>query len=290
MLFRSFAPRTPLNVNITNQRSFASLSLPLKEIKAIGQANGATINDVVLAICSGALRDYLADHGCVPESPLLAAVPISLREEGNTDLNNQASMIRISLASTIADPLARLAGIVEASRRAKLLAGRFKSVIPTDFPSLGAPWLLSGAAALFGRSRIANRMAPLANVAISNVPGPKFPLYLCGARMLTYYPVSIAVHTMALNITVQSYNGSLDFGLTACRKAMPDPADLAAQMRAAHKALLRLSMPAAIADATTPVPAQAQAQAQAHSTKVTRSPSGHSRRRRETPAHTKNNS
>jgi len=285
-----FAPRTPLNVNITNQRSFASLSLPLKEIKAIGQANGATINDVVLAICSGALRDYLADHGCVPESPLLAAVPISLREEGNTDLNNQASMIRISLASTIADPLARLAGIVEASRRAKLLAGRFKSVIPTDFPSLGAPWLLSGAAALFGRSRIANRMAPLANVAISNVPGPKFPLYLCGARMLTYYPVSIAVHTMALNITVQSYNGSLDFGLTACRKAMPDPADLAAQMRAAHKALLRLSMPAAIADATPPIPAPPQAQAPARPTKVARNASSHSRRRRDSLAHIKNNS
>lgn len=238
-----FGPRTPLNVNVTNQRSFACLSLPLSDIKAIGQANGATINDVVLAICSGALRDYLAEHGCVPGEPLLAAVPISLREEGNTDLNNQASMIRMSLASTIADPLARLAAIVESSRRAKLLAGRFKSVIPTDFPSLGAPWLLSGAAALFGRSRVANRMAPLANVAISNVPGPKFPLYLCGARVLTYYPVSIAVHTMALNITVQSYNGSLDFGLTACRKAVPDPADLAAHMRSAHATLLRLSRP-----------------------------------------------
>ena len=116
-----------------------------------------------------------------------------------------------------------------------------KSVIPTDFPSLGAPWLISGIAALFGRSRLANRMPPIANVAISNVPGPQFPLYLAGAKMLTYYPVSIATHSVALNITVQSYNGSLDYGLIACRRAMPDVARLAELMRQAHEEMLAAS-------------------------------------------------
>jgi diacylglycerol O-acyltransferase / wax synthase len=236
-----FAPKTPLNVSITNQRTFAGLSIPLEAVKSVAKANEATLNDVVLAICSGALRRYLADMGCVPTQPLLAAVPVSLREAGNTDLNNQASMVRMSLASTIADPLQRLQAIRQASAAAKAMTASMKSVIPTDFPSLGAPWLISGVASLFGRSKIANRLPPIANVAISNVPGPKFALYLAGAKMLTYFPVSIAVHSMALNVTVQSYNGSLDFGLTACRKALPDLPALVAYMQEAFEELHKLS-------------------------------------------------
>lgn len=236
-----FGPKTPLNVSVTNQRLFAGLSIPLAEIKAIAKTHEATLNDVVLAICSGALRNYLATHGGVPAEPLLAAVPVSLRAAGNTELNNQVSMMRMSLASTEADPLARLMAVRKGAKASKALTGSVKQVLPTDFPSLGAPWLISGLAALFGRSRLANRMPPLANVAISNVPGPKVPLYLAGAKLLTYYPVSIAVHSMALNITVQSYAGSLDFGLTACRKALPDLPELAELIRAAHQELLRLT-------------------------------------------------
>jgi WS/DGAT/MGAT family acyltransferase len=236
-----FAPRTPLNVAITNQRSFASLSVPLAEARRIAKGNEATINDVVLAICSGALRHYLTDHDALPAETLLAGVPVSLREAGNTEMNTQATMVRIGLASDIVDPLLRLKTIHLSSTAAKELTASMKSVIPTDFPSLGAPWLISGLATLFGRSKLANRMPPITNVAISNVPGPQFPLFLCGAKMLTYYPVSIAIHSVALNITVQSYNGSLDFGLTACRKALPDLPHLAACMKAAHDELLALT-------------------------------------------------
>lgn len=243
-----FGPKTPINVRVTNQRLFASLSIPLAEVKTIAKGHGATLNDVVLALCSGALRSYLAGRGCEPDAPLLAAVPVSLREAGNTTLNNQVSMMRIALASTIADPLERLHAIHRASNKSKALTGSVKSVLPTDFPSLGAPWLISGLAALFGRSRLADRMPPLANVAISNVPGPQIPLYFAGAKLLTYYPVSIAVHSMALNITVQSYKGALDFGLTACRKAVPDLPELARHIRLAHEELLRLT-PAIVADA-----------------------------------------
>ena len=236
-----FAPKTPINVSITNQRIFSSFSLPLAELKHVAKGNGVTLNDVVMAICSGALRHYLADLNCRPEQPLLAAVPISLREEGNTDMNTQASMMRISLASHIADPLARLQAIRTASSAAKAMTMRMKSIMPMDFPSLGVPWLLSGAFALFGRSKLANNLPPIANVAISNVPGPKVALYMAGAKMLTYYPVSIVSHSLGLNVTVQSYNGNLDFGLIACRKAMPDLPELAKYMMAAHRELMKLT-------------------------------------------------
>ena len=259
-----FGPRTALSSNVTNQRVFASVSIPLAEVKRIGKGHGASVNEVVLAICSGALRRHLAETHSLPEASLLAAVPVSLREAGNTQMNTQASMMRISLASDVADPLERLRAIHAASSAAKALTASVKSVLPTDFPSLGAPWLISGLASLYGRSRLADRMPPIANVTISNVPGSPVPLYLAGARMLTYYPASIVVHGVALNITVQSYNGALDFGLTACRKAMPDLAHLAQDMLAAHRELLATvkdeaspgAAPAADAAATAKRPAR----------------------------------
>ncbi|HMN77903.1 MAG TPA: wax ester/triacylglycerol synthase family O-acyltransferase [Burkholderiaceae bacterium] len=233
-----FGPRTALSANVTNQRVFASVSIPLAEAKRIAKAHGASLNEVVLAICSGALRRHLGEAHDLPDEPLLAAVPVSLREAGNTQMNTQASMMRISLASDVADPLERLRAIHAASAAAKSLTSSVKSVLPTDFPSLGAPWLISGLASLYGRSRLADRLPPLANVTISNVPGSPVPLYLAGARMLTYYPASIVVHGVALNITVESYAGSLDFGLTACRRALPDLAHLAHDMLVAHRELL----------------------------------------------------
>ena len=114
--------------------------------------------------------------------------------------------------------------------------GAFGELIPTDFPSPGAPWLLSGLTSLYGRSGLADRIR-ISNVAISNVPGSPLPLYLAGAKMLDYYPVSIVVHGVALNITVQSYMGQLCFGLIACRRAVPDVRDIAVAMQRAFDAL-----------------------------------------------------
>lgn len=243
-------PRTLLNVSITNQRSFSTLALPVDEVKLIGQAFGGTLNDAVLAICSGALRDYLASKGESPQKPLLAALPVSLREAGNTDLNNQVSMMQMSLASNIADPAKRMNAIVKASSAMKHSLKSIKSIMPTDFPSLGLPWLMSGLVSLYGRSRLADSIPPLANVCISNVPGPRMPLYLAGAQMVTNFPVSIVVHGLALNITVQSYNGNLDFGLIACRRALPDLANLGTLMQQAHQQLLSLAR-AMLAEAAT---------------------------------------
>ncbi|MGJ7511097.1 WS/DGAT/MGAT family O-acyltransferase [Variovorax sp. GT1P44] len=253
------APKTPLNVSITNQRSFAGRSVPLAEIKRMSKATDTSLNDVVLAICAGALRRYLADYGCKPDKPLVAAVPVSLRSEGNTDLNNQVSTMLVSLATDISDPLERLAAIHESSSEGKKLTGNVKAAIPMDFPSLGMPTIVSGLASLYGRSGLADKLPPIANVAISNVPGPSFPLYFAGAKLATYFPVSIPGHGLALNMTVQSYNGSLEFGLTACRRAVPDVADLADYVVAEHKKLLSLVLQREAE--TQPKPAEEKAKA-----------------------------
>ncbi len=247
-------PKTPLNVAITNQRSFAARSLSLAEVKAMAKRSGASLNDVVLAICAGALKRYLADYDCHPTKPLIAGVPVSLREAGNTDANNQVSMMLVNLATTIDDPIERLMAIHASSNVAKKLQGNVKGAMPTDFPSLGVPWLMSGLVSLYGRSRLANRLPPIANVAISNVPGPQFPLYFAGARLAGFFPVSIPGHGIALNITVQSYNGLLEVGLTACRRAMPDAADLADYLVEEHHSLRDL-----IDARSTPVLAPASA-------------------------------
>jgi WS/DGAT/MGAT family acyltransferase len=218
----TLAPKTAFNVSVTAGRAFAAVSLPLAELKGIGKAHEATINDMVLMVVSTALRRYLGRKHTLPKKSLIAAVPISLRAAGDTSSDNQASLSLISLGTHIADPMQRLAHIRNASRSMKQTLGSVKSVLPTDFPSLGLPWLMEAAASLYGKAKVADRIPQVANVVISNVPGPPMALYLAGARMLSNHPTSIVVHGMALNVTVQSYNGSLDFGLMADAVAMPD--------------------------------------------------------------------
>jgi len=236
--FFVLGPKTPLNGSITNQRSFAGRAVPMAELKRIAKSVDVSLNDVVLAECAGALKRYLAELGCEPKKPLTAAVPVSLRSEGDTQANNQVTGMVVSLATDIADPLERLKAINAASKSAKNVTSYLKA-LPTDLPMLAAPWLVSGLANLYGRLRIADRLPPLANVAISNVPGPPVALYLAGAHIDAYMPVSIVTHGMALNITVQSYNGQMAYGLTACRRSLPDVGDLADYIVAEHHALLK---------------------------------------------------
>jgi WS/DGAT/MGAT family acyltransferase len=224
-------------VSISRRRAFATLSVPMARARAIAQRHDASLNDVVLAACGGALREWLLARGELPAESLLAAMPVSLRRAGDTSSNTQAMMARMTLATDVADPLARLHRIRDASGRIKGALREVKSAVPTEFPSLGLPWLGNALAAVWGRGRLANRLPPLANVIVSNVPGPAVPLYLLGARMLHYWPVSIPYHGVALNITVQSYAGSLDFGLIACRRAVPDVDAIAQRLAQAFDAL-----------------------------------------------------
>jgi WS/DGAT/MGAT family acyltransferase len=248
------APATPFNHSITNQRAFAAVSLPLPEIKAIGKAVGASINDVVLWLCSTALRAYLKEGRELPEKSLVAGVPISLRQEGDTTANNQVAGTLIDLGTDLADPAARLKAIQRGTAAMKKEMGTFRGVIPTDFPSLGSPWLISGLASLYGRSRIADWLR-ITNVTISNVPGSRVPVYLCGAKMTDYYPLSIVVHGIALNITVQSHVDQLCFGLIACRRAVPDVHELGHQLQRAMTTLRALVAPASAAAAASAVAA-----------------------------------
>jgi diacylglycerol O-acyltransferase len=249
------APATPFNHSITNQRAFAAVSLPLLEVKSIGKAVGASINDVVLWLCSTALRSYLKEGRELPEKSLVAGVPISLRQEGDTTANNQVAGTLIDLGTQLADPAARLKAIKRGTAAMKREMGTFRGVIPTDFPSLGSPWLISGLAALYGRSRIADWLR-ITNVTISNVPGSRVPVYLCGARMTDYYPLSIVVHGIALNITVQSHVDQLCFGLIACRRAVPDVHELGNHLQRAM-ATLRVLAPAVLAPVLEAAPSAA---------------------------------
>ncbi|OYU98220.1 MAG: wax ester/triacylglycerol synthase family O-acyltransferase, partial [Burkholderiales bacterium PBB5] len=207
----TLAPRTVFNQSVGAQRAFASVSLPLPALKALARAHGATLNDIVLLLCSGALRRWLPAHGGLPRKSLGAAVPISLRAAGDTTSDNQASMSLVSLGTQLADVGARLAHVKAATAAMKATMGGLKQVLPTDFPSIGVPWLLQALTALYGKAQVADRIPVVANVVISNVPGPAVPLYMAGARMLSNHPTSIVVHGMALNITVQSYDQQMDF-------------------------------------------------------------------------------
>lgn len=239
-----FAPRTSFNGMVSDQRAFAVASLPLSEVKGLGKGLKATVNDLVLMLVSGALRRYLKAHGPLPRESLVAAVPVSLRAEGDTSANTQATITLVPLATQIKDPAKRLAAIKLATASMKDTVGNLKDIIPMDFPSLGVPWLMQGAVKLYGATNLAKRMPPFANVAISNVPGPPIPLYLAGAKMLAYHPVSIITHGIGLNVTVQSYNGMLDFGCIACGVAMPDVKVLADALLEAFEELKTLPPPA----------------------------------------------
>ncbi|WHZ13084.1 MAG: Wax ester synthase/acyl-CoA:diacylglycerol acyltransferase [Burkholderiaceae bacterium] len=227
--------KTIFNVAITNQRSYSTMSLSLDELKALGKRVGGTVNTIVMAMCSGALRRFLSARGELPHKAMLAAVPVSLRSAGDSQMNNQVSVIRVDLATDIADPRERFKAIHASSEAAKAVVSELKPVLGADMPVLGSPWLMTGLASLYARSSLPSRVPPLASVLISNVPGLPMTMYLAGAKMLHFYPVSIPYHGNAMNITVQSYTGLLEFGITACRRALSqdESHELLGHMRAA---------------------------------------------------------
>jgi diacylglycerol O-acyltransferase / wax synthase len=215
-------PRTRFNVAISSHRSYGTSSLSLPDVKAVGKARNATINDVVLALCAGALRRYLIEHKSLPDAPLIAGVPASLRAPGDARLNVQAVFTLSRLATNVPDSLARLAATRVATQEAKDLFADVKDLLTTDVSVFGAPLVMTALFQLMASTRAANVLPPLMNVVISNVPGPRNPMYCAGAPARHYFALSIPFHGCALNITVQSYLDQLDFGLTACRATVPD--------------------------------------------------------------------
>lgn len=208
------APRSLLNRRVSASRRFAAQSFPLSRVQEVGKRAGATVNDVVLAMTSSALRRYLAELGALPERPLVAMVPVSLRKD-ESDSGNQVALVLANLATTLENPEERLAAIARSVRHGKM---RFARMSQAEIMAY-----LSATLAANGLN-IATGLLPERqawNVVVSNVPGPKRPLYFCGARVEGIYPVSIVLDGQALNVTVSSYAGSLEFGLVACRRTLP---------------------------------------------------------------------
>jgi diacylglycerol O-acyltransferase len=226
------APRTSFNAEITPHRRFAYGSLSLDDVKEIKKQLGVTVNDIVMAICAGALRRYLEDRRELPADPLIAMVPVSIRTESQRgSFGNQVSAMTASLHTHIADPIQRLHAIHESMKIAKEQHQALPATLLQDFAQFAPPAVAARAARVIARATVANWMDVPFNVVISNVPGPQFPIYGVGARLVASYPVSAINDGVGLNITVQSYNGQLDFGLVACRELLPDLWDLMDGMR-----------------------------------------------------------
>ncbi len=223
------SPSTILNKSISSERSFAAVSVSLPQAKAVAKQAGGKLNDVVLALSSGVLRRYLLERGALPSRSLTAGVPISLREEGNTEANNQVFGMVCSLATHIEDPAQRLQAIIAESTKAKEMSHPLRALVPqmSNVSMLGAPILVQVLALLYSRSNLSDVLPPAANVTISNVPGPRQTLYAVGAELLNIFPVSISTHGLALNITVQSYRDQLDFGFIAGANIIPHVQQLA---------------------------------------------------------------
>nr|XP_061799096.1 putative diacyglycerol O-acyltransferase MT1468 [Nerophis lumbriciformis] len=207
------APRTLLNVPIGKRRTWGGALLSLDRIRTLKTAVGATVNDVVLAICTGALRRYLLDRGALPEKPLVAMVPVSVRDESERGaMGNQVSAMLVSLPTNLADPLARLQGIHQATASCRSpLAGL--------------------AARLYSRSQLADRHRPLFNLVITNVPGPQAPLYVGGARLQVHIGMAPILDGMGLILPIFSYAGQLAIGVTSCPEVVPDPERLTDYLR-----------------------------------------------------------
>lgn len=220
------APKTPFNGTIQQERSYCARSISLPDVKAIAKATDSKVNDIVLAICSGALRTYLNEKHKLPDAPLTAFVPISTREAGNTEINNQVFGMNCALATNYSDPLKRLKKIKAETGTSKSVAGSMKDVAPTDYTLIGAPMLLPALMSMYGKSGLADILPNAVNVTISNTAGPPFPLFCAGAKVTALYPVSIPIHGIGLNLTVQSYLDKMDFGLTADYASVPDIARL----------------------------------------------------------------
>ena len=217
------SPPTILNKAISSERSFAGTSISLSRAKALAKLAGGKLNDVVLALSSGVVRRYLLSQGALPTKSLTAAVPISLREEGNTDSNNQVFGMICAIATNVEDPKARLEAIITQSTKSKEMSHPLRAFMPqvSNVSMLGAPIVVQILALLYSRSDLSNVLPPAANITVSNVPGPRQTLYAAGAELLHIFPVSISTHGLALNITVQSYRDQLDFGFIAGANIIP---------------------------------------------------------------------
>ncbi len=237
------APRAPWNHTIGPHRTVSFARLPLEEAKAVKDTLGVKLNDVILAVCSGTLRHYLAARNELPEESLMATCPVSVRVDGvDADLGNKVSAMFASLATDIADPTERLAAIAKSTSGAKLDHDLVGARTLTDWAEWASPRTFGLASRLYGSMQLADSIRPLHNLVISNVPGPPFPLYLAGAELVAAYPMGPIMDGAGLNITVLSYRDHIDIGFMADRELVPDIWDVAAAVDPTFEELAALAV------------------------------------------------
>jgi WS/DGAT/MGAT family acyltransferase len=220
---RSKPPRTVFNGPVSAHRRVAFGTLSLTTVKDIKNATGTTVNDVVVTVCAGALRTFLSDIGELPDTPLVAMIPVSVRtaEERGT-FGNRVSTMAVAIPTDVTDPLERLRAAHEALRSAKERHKAVPASLMQDATRFVPPAIHARASRVTLRLSARNVATPVFNVVISNVPGSPTPLYSAGARLLANYPVSAVTDGMGLNITVLSYEDRLDFAIVADREQVPD--------------------------------------------------------------------
>jgi len=234
------APRTVFSGSISPERAVAFGRAPLDDIKRVKNAFGVTVNDVVLGACTMALRGYLAESGELPDRPLVATIPVSLdpaasdRQEGNS-----VSAMFVSLPVHVPDPVIQLLRISRDTRKAKKRHGSVSGNMLGEWMQHMPSALVSQGARLY--AKLADHVRPIHNLVISNVPGPAFPLYAAGARVVATYPLGPVLDGAAVNMTVLSYQGSVDLGVISCREAVPDPWRIAERFEEAVAELLSIA-------------------------------------------------
>ncbi len=237
------APATPFNQAITPHRRFAFRSVDLDTVKTVKNTFGVSVNDVVMAMCAGALRRWLIDHDALPGQPLVAMIPVSVRDPASQGaLGNRVSAMLAPLPTNVTDPGPRLQIVHSATQAAKAQQAEIPQGLVDQISDFAVPALTARAARVVFATGLLHRLPPF-NVTISNVPGPNVPVYMCGARLVAHYPMSVVTDGQGLNITLVGYLGQLHFGLVSSRELVPDidklagylPDELALLAEAAEK-------------------------------------------------------
>jgi diacylglycerol O-acyltransferase / wax synthase len=231
------APQTAFNATVTGHRNVSFTQLDLEDIKKVKNHFGVKVNDVVMALVAGVLRQFLQDRGELPETSLIAMVPVSVHEKSDRPGRNQVSGMFSRLETQIADPAERLRAIAEANSAAKEHSSAIGATLLQDWSQFAAPAVFGIAMRVYARTRLTESL-PVHNLVISNVPGPAMPLYFLGSEVNAMYPLGPIFHGSGLNITVMSLNGKLDVGIVSCPELLPDLWDLADDFQVALEELL----------------------------------------------------
>lgn len=218
------APPSPFNGKVSKRRIWDCVHLPMDRLRAVRKATSATVNDVVLTICAGALREYLLGRGELPEEPMVAMVPVSVRAEDEKGaMGNQVSAMLVSLATNCDEPKERLDRVMRSAYDSKVYNRAVGARTLTDTSKI-VPFSVAGLATrLYTRTHLAEKIKPIFNLVITNVPGPDIPLYIAGARLLAHAGMAPIFDGMGLILPVFSYNGRISIGVVSCPEMLPDP-------------------------------------------------------------------